>query len=56
MRLPAGNRAFPFEHFRDFFEALLTSFPVFVAGILHFHHGSAPFGHPQNITATDAPG
>jgi hypothetical protein len=38
-RLPAGSRGFPFEPFMNLFEALLTSFPVFVAGNHHFHHG-----------------
>jgi hypothetical protein len=38
-RLPTGSRGFTFEPFVNLFEARLTSFPVFVAGIHHFHHG-----------------
>lgn len=55
MRLLVDNRVFPFGHLLNFFEAVWTCFPVFVAGIHHFHRGSAPFGHLQNITAANAP-
>jgi len=55
MRLPAINRVFPFENSMNFFEALFTCFPVFVAGIRHFHHDPALFGYPQRVTSADQP-
>jgi hypothetical protein len=46
--LPAGSRGIPSEPFVNLFEAQLTSFPVFVAGIHHCHHG------PRSLWALSA--
>jgi hypothetical protein len=40
----------------NYFEAQVTCFPVFVAGIRHFYHGPAPFGHPQLVMTADKTG
>ena len=54
--LPADNRVFPFERLIKFFAAIVTCILVLVADIHYFYHGPVSFGHPQHITAADAPG